>query len=365
MTADGVGGGGGMAKKVIARNEPRDIRRRRLRVRRGIEKRRGRGENSSSSSSSSPEDCLRNEPVLLVAESGEADGRSVVTGDALQHGAVSVIGRRWEMEDAARVAVGFATLGDGSGYNFYGVYDGHGGSRVAEFCGERLHLLIVEELEKGGGSGSDGEVQWEKVMAESFARVDDEVRLGGAELSTMGSTAVVAVVSAELVVVANCGDSRAVICRDGVAVALSEDHKPNKPDELTRIQAAGGRVINWGGYRILGVLATSRSIGDQYLKPFVISDPEVRVSPRTSSDEFLILGSDGLWDVIPNEYACWVVRKCLKGRMRRKSQEGPVENRSAEAAAVLTELAIARGSEDNITVIVVELNTSKSRGKSP
>ncbi|KAI4330949.1 hypothetical protein MLD38_029185 [Melastoma candidum] len=360
MTAEGVGcgGGGGMPMKVVARNEPRDVRRRRLKVRHEIEKRRGRGDHSSSS----PEDRLRNEPVLLVAESGEARGRSAVGGDVLQHGAVSVIGRRREMEDAARVAVGFTTLGDGRGYDFYGVYDGHGGSRVADFCSERLHQMIVEELGKGGCGSGDGEVQWEKVMAESFAKVDDEVRLGGDELSTMGTTAVVAIVSAELVVVANCGDSRAVICRNGVAVALSEDHKPNKPDELTRIQAAGGRVINWGGYRVLGVLATSRSIGDQYLKPFVISDPEVRVTPRTDSDEFLILGSDGLWDVIPNEYACRVVRKCLRGRMRRKSWEGPVEKRSAEAAAVLTELAIARGSGDNVTVIVVELNGSKSRG---
>ncbi|KAI4383165.1 hypothetical protein MLD38_009038 [Melastoma candidum] len=85
----------------------------------------------------------------------------------------------------------------------------------------------------------------------------------------------------------------------------------------------------------------------------------MRVSPRTDADEFLILGSDGLWDVMTNEYACRVVRKCLKGKMKSKWAEVPVENRSAEAAAVLTEMAMALGSQDNITVVVVELNSKK------
>lgn len=215
-------GGGGSVLKVVARNKPLDIRRRKLGVRRKIEKQRGGGERKHRllvcGDSYSPEDCLENGTVLPDLE--EAAG-----GDIQLHGAVSVIGRRREMEDAVRVAIGFANLGDGRGYDLYGVYDGHGGARVAEFCGERLHQLIKEEVEKGGGGDGDGEVQWEEVMTDCFEKADDEVRLGGDELSTMGSTAVVAVVGAEVVVVANCGDSRAVICRDGVSVALSEDHK--------------------------------------------------------------------------------------------------------------------------------------------
>lgn len=94
------------------------------------------------------------------------------------------------------------------------------------------------------------------------------------------------------------------------------------------------------------------------MKPFVISVPEVTVTKRSDSDEFLILASDGLWDVVSNEYACKVVQRCLSGRMRRRSGRGTVtaDNSASEAAKVLAELAIARGSEDNISVIVVELN---------
>lgn len=81
------------------------------------------------------------------------------------------------------------------------------------------------------------------------------------------------------------------------------------------------------------------------------------MNKRTKVDEFLILASDGLWDVISNEVACQIVRRCLRGRMRRKiSQEVLSEGRAAEAAAVLVELAVTRGSKDNISVVVVELN---------
>ena len=97
--------------------------------------------------------------------------------------------------------------------------------------------------------------------------------------------------------------------------------------------------------------------GDQYLRPYVISKPEVTVTKRTSKDEFLILASDGLWDVISSELACQVVRRCFSGQIRRISaDEGGIQSRAAEAAALLAQLAMAKGSRDNTSVIVVELN---------
>ncbi|KAL2542215.1 Protein phosphatase 2C 37 [Abeliophyllum distichum] len=104
-----------------------------------------------------------------------------------------------------------------------------------------------------------------------------------------GRPATVAVVGEEVVLVANCGDSRAVLSRGGVAIPLSIDHKPERADELKRIEVSGGKVVNWNGHRVLGVLATSRSIGDYYLKPFVIPEPEVTVNNRTEMDEFMII----------------------------------------------------------------------------
>ncbi|OWM75553.1 protein phosphatase 2C 51-like [Punica granatum] len=275
----------------------------------------------------------------------------------LSHGSVSIIGRRKEMEDTVRVELKFLE----GRYDFFGVYDGHGGPQVAQACAKRLHEVVVDRAMMEYGKDRAEMIDWEEVMVRSFKGMDEEVAMAGTgaeeALRMVGSTAVVAVIGKDDVVVANCGDSRAVMSRGGVAVALSDDHKPGRPDELKRIEAAGGRVINWNGYRVLGVLATSRSIGDEFLKPFVISIPEVTVTKRTDSDEFLILASDGLWDVVSNEYACEVVRRCLSGRMRRRSRDTlTADNSASEAAKILAELAISRGSEDNISVIVVELN---------
>ncbi|MBA0582209.1 hypothetical protein Gorai_024360 [Gossypium raimondii] len=244
---------------------------------------------------------------------------------------------------------------------FFVVYDDHGGAGVANACRDRMHRLVVKEVQertRGGGGGGRKGVGWEKVMSTCFEKMDEEVT--GVEcgttaavdevMETMGSMAVVMLVSREEVVVANCGDSRAVLCRAGTAVAL--------PDEWERVEAAGGRVININGNRILGALATSRSIGDRYLKLYVISKPEVSVIERTKSDTFVILASDGLWDVVSNELACEVVKRYLDGHIKitfSEHNDGCSGNHAAEAAAMLAELAVARGSTDNISVIVVEL----------
>lgn len=145
---------------------------------------------------------------------------------SISHGSLSVIGRRREMEDAVRVELGFAKrLKVAEVYDFFGVYDGHGGAQVAEACSERLHRLVAEEVE--GRDREGREMDWEETMAGCFGKMDGEVTSGGAaeEMKTVGSTAVVAVVGREVVVVANCGDSRAVLCRGGVAMALTDDHK--------------------------------------------------------------------------------------------------------------------------------------------
>ncbi|XP_073315992.1 protein phosphatase 2C 51-like [Primulina huaijiensis] len=312
-----------------------------------------------------PEDLVDRVPLKDVDLGGESTLSTCRT-----HGSVSVIGRRRAMEDAVAVELGFLTK-CGKIYDFFGVYDGHGGFRVAQSCRETLHKLVAKIVEEKGGE----EIDWGKVMEAGFREMDEEVNKNGAAVAMMGSTAVVAVVGEEQVVISHCGDSRAVLSRGGVAVQLSDDHKPDRPDELERIVGCGGKVIDWNGQRVLGVLATSRSIGDRCLKPFVTPEPEVKLVNITDLDEFLILASDGLWDVVSNDLACLVVRKCLDRRIKRTSRVSVVqqdielervdktkeENYAVVAAAtVLAELAMARGSRDNISVIVVDLRHSKS-----
>ncbi|XP_058100378.1 protein phosphatase 2C 51-like isoform X2 [Magnolia sinica] len=335
-----------------------------------------RKSSSSDSGSSSDLDGILSEGSIsigILATGGEVVGEDLRNTPCRSHGSVSICGRRREMEDAVTVAPAFAFAGDAVRFDFFGVYDGHGGSPVAYACRDRLHRIVAREIERWAPAVAAGEFDWKELMEACFAEMDNEVgpdvaaareEAATAASKTVGSTAVVALVGTECIVVANCGDSRAVISRGGVAVPLSRDHKPDRADEMERVEAAGGRVINWDGYRVLGVLATSRSIGDHYLKPFVISEPEVVVSKRTDKDDFLILASDGLWDVVSNEMACEVTRRCLAGRstmtMTAKGYNKSIGGgKAAEAAALLVEIAMGRGSKDNISVVVVELRKSR------
>nr|BAX08110.1 protein phosphatase 2C-2 [Pyrus pyrifolia] len=289
-------------------------------------------------------------------------------------GMTSVCGRRRDMEDAVSIHPCFLQKEnpESNGTHFYGVFDGHGCSHVALKCKDQLHEIVKQELETEGES-----VQWKDALERSFLKMNEEVQQGNheaerpncrCELQTpqcdaVGSTAVVAVVTQEKIVVSNCGDSRAVLCRSGAAVPLSSDHKPDRPDELVRIEAAGGRVIYWDGARVLGVLAMSRAIGDNYLKPYVTSEPEVTVTDRTAEDECLILASDGLWDVVSNETACRVARMCLLAQKAAASRSASSccdaatrsDKACSDASILLTKLALARHSSDNISVVVVDL----------
>lgn len=82
--------------------------------------------------------------------------------------------------------------------------------------------------------------------------------------SSSGCTAVVALLSGRDLYVANAGDSRCVVCRDGKALDMSLDHKPEDKEELERIRKAGGRVTMDG--RVNGGLNLSRAIGDHAYK---------------------------------------------------------------------------------------------------
>ncbi|PWA42911.1 Protein phosphatase 2C [Artemisia annua] len=319
-------------------------------------------------------------------------------------GTHSVIGKRPEMEDAVAVVPRFMEVpikmfvgdhvvdGNSSLTNltthFFGVYDGHGGSQVANYCSERVHVALEEELKVKVYAqetiNDTLQVQWEKVFTKCFQKVDDEVggRISKRTLEaqgdtfkvtsepiapeTVGSTAVVAVINSSHIIVANCGDSRAVLYRGKGVVVLSNDHKPNREDELARIEAAGGKVIQWNGHRVLGVLAMSRSIGDGYLKPCIIPDPEVTYTARAREDECLVLASDGLWDVMSNEEVCEVARKRILiwhkkngGNVTDKGNGNGVDHAAQAAADYLVMLALQKGSKDNISVIVVDLKAQR------
>ncbi|KAI3715015.1 hypothetical protein L6452_21979 [Arctium lappa] len=100
-------------------------------------------------------------------------------------------------------------------------------------------------------------------------------------------------------IVSNAGDCRAVMSRNGVAEALTIDHKPSRKDKKDIIESMGGYVDSRNGvWRIQGSLAVSRAIGDKHLTKWVIAEPETRILNIRPDCEFLILASDGIWDMV-------------------------------------------------------------------
>jgi len=217
----------------------------------------------------------------------------------------------------------------------FGVMDGHGGEHVAHFCERYLPLALAQGPSEDVASA----------LVSAFHRMDellfdptnhDELQSLSNDLSpvfggrpanpdSIGCTAVVCCVRPDSITVANAGDSRAVLCRRGVAIEMSEDHKPNLPGEMRRIQRAGGcvmeqRVAGQTHYRVNGNLNLSRSIGDLgykqnfHLLPkdqMICSTPDVRTFWRQPGDEFMVIACDGVWDVLSSQEVVDYIRPRL------------------------------------------------------
>ena len=299
-----------------------------------------------------------------------------------------------------------------SGGRLSAVFDGHGGGGVSQYLRDRLHVIITEQLDhqekllksnrkfiprmfgmgkktaqaQADASTEDAESKPKRydlsnignlpvtavaaALKESFDQVDKEILLND-EYEYQGSTAVATLLhessdGTRTILSANIGDSRGVLSRNGRAIDLTRDHKPNDDKEKARILAMGEK-IEWDHYckvhRVRN-LSLSRAIGDRFAKPAVSGEVEIKRFPvYDDKDEFILLASDGLWDVMSSQEVVSYVHKrlnappkdgaditceedmaCLK-YLRRKNMSRFVANE-----------ALRRGSGDNISVVMIYLN---------
>ena len=195
-------------------------------------------------------------------------------------------------------------------YGFFGVFDGHAGPKVSQYCSQQLLECILECLHQQR-SKDVTENHVKKAINDGFLHLDEKLKkepqwANGEDRS--GTTAIVVMVSPQKIIWGNCGDSRGILCRNGKVVFSTQDHKPYNQTERERIEKAGGTVMM---QRVNGSLAVSRALGDfdykrgSDLKPseqLVSPVPEITVYDRDpSSDEFLLLACDGIFDVMSNE----------------------------------------------------------------
>uniref|UniRef100_A0A8C3G4Q7 Protein phosphatase 1L n=1 Tax=Cyclopterus lumpus TaxID=8103 RepID=A0A8C3G4Q7_CYCLU len=259
----------------------------------------------------------------------------------------SIQGRRDHMEDRFEV---LTDLVNKSHPSIFGIFDGHGGEAAADFA--KAHLpealrqqLLTYEREREGG------LSYPSILEQQILTLDREMldKLS-ATYNEAGTTCLVALLSDKELTVANVGDSRGVLCdKDGNAVPLSHDHKPYQLKERKRIKKAGGFISFNGSWRVQGILAMSRSLGDYPLKNLnvVIPDPDIMSFDLNKlQPEFMILASDGLWDTFSNEEAVRFIRERLG------------EPHFGAKSIVLQ--SYYRGCPDNITVMVVKFKGKAS-----
>ncbi|PKI39544.1 hypothetical protein CRG98_040014 [Punica granatum] len=253
------------------------------------------------------------------------------------YGVYSKRGRkRGRLEDRYSAVLGLQGESDQA---FFGVFDGHGGAKAAEFAAKNMGKNIMGQMRKRSKSSM------EEAVIEGYLETDAKFL---DENVDGGSCCVTALIREGNLIVSNAGDCRVVLSRDGTAEALTSDHKASAESERERIEESGGYVDYCHGvWRIQGSLAVSRGIGDKHLKQWVIAEPETKVLRIAPDHEFLILASDGLWDKVTNQEAVDIVRPSLTGL----DKPNPFL-----AAKKLAQLSIRRGSTDDVTVLIIKLD---------
>uniref|UniRef100_A0A3B4VS75 Protein phosphatase 1L n=1 Tax=Seriola dumerili TaxID=41447 RepID=A0A3B4VS75_SERDU len=253
----------------------------------------------------------------------------------------SIQGRRDHMEDRFEVLTDIVNKSHPS---IFGIFDGHGGEAAADFAKAHLPEALQKDKEKDEKKEKGG-LSYPSILEQQILTLDREIldKLS-ATYNEAGTTCLVALLSDKELTVANVGDSRGVLCdKDGNAIPLSHDHKPYQLKERKRIKKAGGFISFNGSWRVQGILAMSRSLGDYPLKNLnvVIPDPDIMSFDLNKlQPEFMILASDGLWDTFSNEEAVRFIRERLD------------EPHFGAKSIVLQ--SFYRGCPDNITVMVVK-----------
>ena len=327
--------------------------------------------------------------------------------------------RRWDFEDSS-------SFGSTS---MFAVFDGHGGEQAAVYVAEHFPAELSKQCYELTKLDMRNDAS---MFSETLKRVFESVDRGFLAIATddlleqpilAGSTAIIVFLhSNDFITAANLGDSRAVLSRDGIAVELSRDHKPNRPDERERIEMSGGWVTEsleldvsrlWrlnprlldakaipqelaGSkvgfvkvHRLNGELCVSRAFGDAECKgelkhefwedhsftaDVMSCEPEVLTIERQAADEFLIIACDGLWDVFESQEAVDYVGSRLKhyraqsstDRLVRSVEETPtgkshpvlgggLPDITKRASQDLVNEALTRGSQDNISIVLVIL----------
>lgn len=264
------------------------------------------------------------------------------------------IGGRPYMEDVANVMYS----SDESGFICITVADGHGGREVADYAVEHLPRACLAKLAEmmAEGSGEKGLYPMHgsaRALFEAYKEVDAEI-LSSKKIEHVGATycGLLLNPTKQVLLTGNCGDTMAIIATKQGAQWLTAEHKAGLEADFLR--SRGARVIDCEGMmRVEGNLNLSRSMGDGYLKRFIICSPEVTrvgLKPFAGVKTFFFVASDGIWDVLDKDqvHAIMVQEGVFDLNPDPRTPARPF----APLLRRLLDISRARGSTDNVAMIV-------------
>jgi len=264
-------------------------------------------------------------------------------------------------------------------FYFFGVFDGHGGNGCSLYLKENFHNFIKEfsaESLRNAVYQSENEFLTKKAVDENNNICDSS-----------GSCGIIAIIKNNKFIISNTGDSRIVVYKNGKVFFATEDHKPNSEKEKERIKNAGGQIYQSPSFIVFyqngkkidlpwrvfpGRLSVSRTFGDIGAKNekfggkngVIIPNPDITEFEINNEFDFMVIGCDGIFDVLSNEdlYEIWkIVLKIQKDEIEKNkdienNMEYNINKLCGDFAALIIKSAMAKKSLDNVSCIVVLFN---------
>ena len=254
---------------------------------------------------------------------------------------------------------------------FFAVYDGHGGNGCSLYLKEKLHHFI-KNFTKESLNEAINTVE-EKFMSEEALDEKGEIK------DPSGSCGIMALIQKNKLIIANVGDSRLVLFKKNSLYFSTEDHKPGSPSEKTRIEKGGGMVyqtpslipLRQNGkeieppWRVLpGRLSVSRTFGDVEakneklggMKNVVVALPDITEIELDEDFNFMVLGCDGIFDVLSNEEILECIKIVLKEKEINDLNNVNISELCGYIADMIIKSSLAKDSYDNVSCIVVAIN---------
>ena len=254
--------------------------------------------------------------------------------------------------------------------HFFAIYDGHGGKGCSSFLKENLYKNITEFSSIGIKIGID--------LAEEKFKTKIALNEKGKLVDQSGSCGVMLMIQGKKCIIANIGDSRLVIFRNKSILFKTTDHKPDSIIEKARIELSGGKLykvqsllpvyqngmkIN-APWRVLpGRLSVSRTFGDVQAKDenfggnktAIIALPDINEIELDEKYNFIVIGCDGIFDVLKNEELLECIQIVLKEKNITDFKNVDMHQLCGDFAAMIIKSALAKDSFDNVSCIVIAI----------